>query len=84
MFATDVNNGSECYQKYQIKTFLHIKTFSEKKISLDVQPSNTIIDIKEKIKEKENIHSARQKLLFQGTELVDNKTLVDYNNQFCN
>ena len=58
---------------------IYIKTLSEKKITIDVQPSNTIIDIKEKIKEKENIHPARQKLLFQGTELVDNKTLVDYN-----
>ena len=58
---------------------IYIKTLSEKKITIDVQPSNTIIDIKEKIKEKENIHPARQKLLFQGRELIDNKTLVDYN-----
>ena len=58
---------------------IYIKTLSEKKITIDVQPSNTIIDIKEKIKEKENIHPARQKLLFRGTELINNKTLVDYN-----
>ena len=58
--------------------FIYIKTLSEKKITIDVQPSNTIIDIKEKIKEKENIHPVRQKLLFKGVELIDNKTLVDY------
>ena len=58
---------------------LFIKLLTEKTISLEVETSNTILSVKEKIKEKENIHPTRQKLLFERKELNDNRTLTDYN-----
>ena len=58
---------------------IHIKSLSDKVTTLDVQDTDTILNIKKKIQQKENIHYARQKLLFNGNELIDNKTLIDYN-----
>ena len=52
---------------------------TEKIIPLEIELSDAIANIKQKIKEKENIHPARQKLLFEGKELNDNKSLSDYN-----
>ena len=58
---------------------IFIKTLTESTFSLELQPSDSILRIKEKIALKEKIHYARQKLLFEGKELLDNKTLNDYN-----
>ena len=58
---------------------ISIKMLSENTFTLDVQPSDSILQIKQKISLKENIHPARQKLLFEGKELLDNKTISDYN-----
>ena len=58
---------------------IHIKSLSNKVTTLDVQDTDTILNIKKNIQQKENIHYARQKLLFNGNELTDNKTLIDYN-----
>ena len=58
---------------------IYIKTLTKKIITLEIELSDAIANIKEKIKEKENIHPARQKLLFEGKELSDNKALSDYN-----
>ena len=47
-------------------------------IALDVESSDTIKSIKEKIKNKEGIIPEKQKLIFNRKNLVDNKTLEDY------
>ena len=47
-------------------------------IALDVESSDTIKSIKEKIENKEGIIPEKQKLIFNGKNLVDNKTLEDY------
>ena len=60
-----------------------IQIFAEnlngKKIILEVEYSNTIQDIKDKISFKEGIFSYKYKLLFDGIKLENNKTLKDYN-----
>ena len=58
---------------------IFIKTLTESTFSLELQPSDSIFRVKEKIALKEKIHYARQKLLFEGKELLDNKTIRDYN-----
>ena len=61
--------------KYQI----FIKTVSSRTISLDVDSWFTIEDIKELYYDREGIPSNQQRLIFNGIELEDNKTLDFYN-----
>lgn len=45
---------------------------------IDVEPSDRIISIKEKLEEKEGIPPAQQRLVFQGKQLKDDKTINSY------
>ena len=57
------------------------RTLSGKTVTLEVEPSDTIEDIKTKVQEKEGINSDQQRLTFSGQELEDRYTLSDYNIQ---
>ena len=47
--------------------------------NLDVQPDNTIKEVKSRIQSKEGISSAEQRLYFDGKCLRDDRTLASYN-----
>ncbi|CAG9762301.1 unnamed protein product [Ceutorhynchus assimilis] len=57
---------------------IKVVTLNGHECLIDVQPSDTIIGLKQRLEEKEGIPPQQQRLIFQGKQLNDDKTLASY------
>lgn len=58
---------------------IFVKTHTGKTITLEVESSDSVYNVKAKIQDKESVDPSKQMLYFAGTLLQDERTLADYN-----
>ena len=58
---------------------IKVKTLTGKEIEIDIELTDNVERIKERVEEKEGIPPVQQRLIFSGKQMNDDKTAKDYN-----
>lgn len=57
---------------------IKVKTLTGKELEIDIEPTDNVLRIKERVEEKEGIPPLQQRLIFAGKQMNDEKTALDY------
>lgn len=57
---------------------IKVKTLTGKEIEIDIEPTDKVERIKERVEEKEGIPPQQQRLIYSGKQMNDEKTAADY------
>lgn len=60
------------------KMLIKVKTLTGKEIEIDIEPTDKVERIKERVEEKEGIPPQQQRLIYSGKQMNDEKTAADY------
>jgi ubiquitin C len=60
---------------------IFVRAVAGKVITLEVEPTDPVVDVKAKIQQRDGIPADRQRFIIGGNELEDGKTLRDYSIQ---
>jgi hypothetical protein len=79
LISYEIINGSTLYLLLMDHIVIYVKTLTGKTDTFEVNPENTILSIKELIRNKNGIPIERQRLIFNSQELRNNRSLYNYN-----